>query len=60
MATTTNERKCDCCQYPAGTVIPFTIDAITRNLCLFCRHSLMHGRLGNITKLIERFFGEVR
>lgn len=53
------QTHCDTCVYPVGTVVPFTVDSTTRNLCHFCRHSLNYANLGNITSLINRFFAEV-
>jgi predicted CXXCH cytochrome family protein len=52
----TSTHSCDTCTRPAGTVAPITIDTTTRNLCRFCRHSLMYGRLSNILRLVDRFF----
>ena len=52
----TSAHQCDTCTRPAGTVAPITIDTTTRQCCRFCRHSLRYARIGNILRLIDRFF----
>ena len=48
--------SCDTCTRPVGTITAVTIDTTTRQCCRFCRHSLRYARIGNILRLIDRFF----
>lgn len=57
-APTSHTAPCDTCTRPIGNIAPITIADTPRHCCRFCRHNLLYAKIGNILRLIDRFFVE--